>query len=263
MGNKNKLKQACYDRLLRVSEERKPAESLSSSIGELSIEEAYEVQAMLVDDRIRRGERVIGWKVGATSQAVMDQLKIDEPIFGCMTSQSYYSSSRGVKASHFIKPAIEPEIAFIMGKTLRGPGLTQADVIPATSGIMAAVELVDCRIKDWKATTAELVADNACHAGIILGPFTKPISGFDLTREGMVLTKNGQLLASACGVEALGNPLNVVTWLANKLFELDKEIRPGEIVSTGSLTKYYFVEPGDVLDVSFSSLGSIHFTVKN
>lgn len=261
MGNKNQLKQAWYDRLLTVSEERKPADSLSSSIGELSIEEAYEVQAMLVDERIRRGERVIGWKVGATSQAVMDQLKIDEPIFGCMTSQSYYSSLREVKTSDFFKLAIEPEIAFIMGKTLRGPGLTHADVILATSGIMAAVELVDCRIKDWKASTTELVADNACHAGIILGPFTKPISGFDLTREGVVLTKNGQLLASACGVEALGNPINVVTWLANKLAEFDKEIRAGEIISTGSLTPFFFVEPGDVMNVSSSNLGSIQFVI--
>ncbi len=262
LENRDELKQQWYKLLLEASEKGKATDSLSSTVGALKTEEAYEVQAMLVDDRIRKGEQVIGWKVGATSRAVMDQLNMDEPIFGCMTSQSHYSTLREVKASEFCKLAIEPEIAFVMGKTLRGPGITHADVILATSAIMGAVELVDCRIKDWKATTSEIVADNGCHAGIILGPLTRPISGFDLTHEGVVVSRNGQLLGSACGVEALGNPLNVVTWLANKLAEFDKEIHAGEIVSTGSLTTFFFVEPNDVMDISFSNLGSILFTIK-
>jgi 2-keto-4-pentenoate hydratase len=84
----------------------------------------------------------------------------------------------------------------------------------------------------------------------------------DLTHEGMILRKNGRLLASACGVEALGNPVNVVTWLANKLWELDQEIKKGEIILTGSLTPFYAVSPGDVFHVSFSNLGSVHFAVE-
>ena len=262
-GNKDSIKRRWYRVLSRAYEDVSPVDSPSSTIGELSIEQAYEVQDMLVEDRIKKGERIIGWKVGATSRAVVDQLRVSEPIFGCMTSQSYYSTLREVKASEFCRLAVEAEIALVMGKTLRGPGITHADVIMAASGAMGAVELVDCRIKDWKATTSEGIADNAYHAGIILGPFMRSISGFDLTQESAVLKKNGQRLASACGIEALGNPLNVVTWLGNKLFEFDKEIRPGEIVSTGSLTKYFFVDPGDVLDVSYSSLGSIQFTVKD
>jgi len=77
----------------------------------------------------------------------------------------------------------------------------------------------------------------------------------------VILKRNGQLLASACGIEALGNPLNVVTWLANKLADVDHEIREGEIILTGSLTKYFFVSPGDSVQVSFTHLGTVHFTV--
>lgn len=91
----------------------------------------------------------------------------------------------------------------------------------------------------------------------------KHISGFDLRHEGVVMCKNGHLLASACGVEALGNPVNVVTWLANKLSAFNREIQTGEIILTGSLTKFFFVEPGDVVDVSFSSLGSIQFPIRD
>jgi len=258
--NTESIKEQWLKMLLGAREKGQPIDPPSSTIGPLSMEEAYDVQGKLVDDMIKKGERIIGWKVGATNRNVMEQLNIDEPLLGCMTNQSDYSLKE-VKASDFFKLAVEGEIAIVMGKQLRGPGITNADVVRAASGVMGAVELVDCRIKDWQTTPPESIADNALHGGIILGPFLKPVSGFDLTHEGVVMRKNGQLLASACGVEALGNPLNVVTWLANKLSELDREIKAGDIISTGTLTSFYFVEPGDVMEVSYSSLGAIRFPI--
>lgn len=262
MEDRVSIKQRWHSTLLKAQQEAEPTDSLISTIGELSVEQAYDVQNMLVEKRLRNGERIIGWKVGATSKRVMDQLKIDEPNFGCMTSSSDFPSLRKIKASDFCKLAIEGEIAFVMQKPLRGPGITNSDVIMATSGIMAAVELVDCRIRDWKINITEAIADNALHAGVILGPFMRPIAGFDLRREGVAISKNGSLLASACGVEALGNPVNVVTWLANKLSGFNREIQTGEIILTGSLTNFFFVEPGDVMDVSFSNLGNIQFAIE-
>jgi 2-keto-4-pentenoate hydratase len=255
------IKQKWFESLLKAKNNARPTDNLGPTVGEVSTEEAYDIQAMLVEDRLQKGEHIIGWKVGATSLSIMNQLKITEPILGCMTSGSYYPLLQGLKASDFCKLAVEGEIAFIMGKNLRGPGITKADTITATAGVMGAVELVDCRIKDWKPSLTEAVADNSLHAGIILGSSMKSIIGFDLSKEGVILRKNGGLLASACGVEALGDPVNVVTWLANKLSELGREIRKGEVILTGSLTEFFFVEPGDVVDVTFTSLGNIQFVV--
>lgn len=261
MSNRDSTKQRWYAALWKAYEDSKPTDSVISTIGELSVDEAYDVQAMLVENKIRNGERIIGWKVGCTSQATMDQLNIDEPIFGCMTSGSHYSSLRAIKASDFCKLGIEGEMAFVMDRPLKGPGITSSEIIVASSGIMGAVELVDSRIRGWKMNISEAIADNSLHAGVILGPFMRPISGFDLKHEGVVICKNGRLLASGCGVEALGNPVDVVAWLANTLSAFDREIQAGEIILTGSLTKFFFVEPGDVLDVSFSNLGSIQFSI--
>jgi len=261
LENRDEIKRQWFNALLKATEEVRPIDSLSSAFEDLTMEEAYEVQEMVVKERLKKGERVIGWKIGATSRSVMDQLKINEPILGCMTTQSEHSFLHEVKASHFCRLAVEGEIAFVMGKPLKGPGITKTDVIQATAGIMGAVELVDCRIRDWQVTTPEAISDNAMHGGIILGPSMKSISGFDLIHEGIVMHRNGHLLASACGVEALGNPLNVVVWLANKLGVLGKELGAGAIVSTGSLTRFFFVDPGDVIDVSFSNLGRIHFSI--
>lgn len=247
--------------LIQAHTEGTPIDSTAASAGDLSLDGAYQVQRRLVQKLLRPGDRIIGWKVGATSRAVMAQLKIDEPIFGCMTSRSVHRAVDGVRTSDFCKLAVEAEIAIVLGKPLKGPGITQADVMAAASSAMGSVELVDCRFRDWKACLTEAVADNAFHAGIILGPFRMDISGLDLVHEGVVMRKNGRLLGSACGVEALGSPVEVVAWLANKLSQLGFEIGADEIISTGSLLPYHFVSPGDVVEVSYANLGRIQFPV--
>jgi 2-oxopent-4-enoate/cis-2-oxohex-4-enoate hydratase len=262
LKTKDSIKHKWFESLHAASVNTRQADSLVATFGDISKEQAYDIQAMLVEERLQNGEHIIGWKVGATSLATMSQLNITEPILGCMTSASYYPLIKSVKASDFCKLGVEGEIAFVMGKNLRGPGVTKADTITATAGIMGAIELVDCRTKDWKPSITEAIADNSLHAGIILGSSMKSIIGFDLSREGVILRKNGSLLASACGVEALGDPVNVVTWLANNLSGQGREIRKGEIILTGSLTQFYFVEPGDIIDFTFTSLGNIQFAVQ-
>ena len=249
------------ERLLEAGNTNTPVESLESVFGGIDLDEAYTVQDLMIAERLKAGEMIIGWKVGATSQAVMEQLNISEPVYGCMTSASVHPPHRPVRASGFCRMAIEGEIAFVMGEDLRGPGIAPADVLSATGGIMGAVELVDCRIKGWKPTIAEIIADNALHAGVILGPTRMPAAGLNLRKEGVMLKKNGSVLADACGSEALGDPLNVVTWLVNKLADFGHGLGKGDIILTGSLTKYFFVAPGDELEVSFSNLGQIQFTV--
>lgn len=247
--------------LQEARELREPVDSLAATYGGISIDEAYAVQRMMIEDRCRAGERIIGWKVGATSQAVMEQLEINEPVYGCMTSTSVHSPDEPLMASDFCRVAVEGEIAFVMGRSLRGPGIAPFDVLSATAGIMGAVELVDCRMKGWKGTIAEIIADNALHAGLMLGPNSLPIDNVNLPEESVALRQNGRLLASASGKEALGNPLNVVTWLANKLAGFGLGLREGDIVLTGSLTKYFFLSPWDDVEVTFSKLGAIQFTV--
>jgi len=254
-------KERWFQRLKEAYNTATPAPSLTVGEGDITIDEAYDVQEMLIADRVAAGERVIGWKIGATSRAVMEQLGLTEPIYGCMTTGSEYSTLRPVRASRFCRVALEGEIAFVMGKDLTGPGVTTADIIRATEGIVGAVELVDCRVANWSPTTTEAIADNSLHAGIVIGPVRMSLADHDIAMEGVVFRKNGTLLASACAVEALGSPLAVVVWLANALARRGVYLRAGDIISTGSLTRFFYGEPGDVIDVAFTHLGSIQFAI--
>ena len=261
MAKSESIRRKWLKKLLEAHRSKKYSKSLAKFIGKLSEKEAYEVQFDLIDNLKDQKSSTIGWKVGATSYPIMKQIGIDEPIFGHMTPTSDYTSSKDIKASDFCNLAVEAEIAFVLNKALKGPGVTSADVFRSTAYITGAVELVDCRVTDWQPSITEAIADNSLHAGMILGPMAKKLDGLDLRTEGAVISQNGTLLASGCGAEALGNPINVVVWLANKLIEFDREIKAGDVILTGSLTNYFRVEVGDTVAVSFSNLGGIQFGI--
>jgi 2-oxopent-4-enoate/cis-2-oxohex-4-enoate hydratase len=235
----------------------------SGQFGELSLHDAYEVQARVVAKRVAAGERQVGWKVGATSFAILEQMKglIDGPSYGCLMSGTTWSDPEYIRASDFHGIGLEPEIGVVLDRPLRGPGITNVDVLAACSGVVAAVEILDGRIQRGTGGLADGPADNAFHGGSVLGTRMVSARDFDFLHEGAIVRKNGRLFGSACGVEALGNPLSVVSWLANELAGHDRQIEAGHVVSTGSLLKILPAEAGDVIEMSFANLGSVSFAI--
>lgn len=235
----------------------------SGAIGELSLHDAYEVQARVAAKRVAAGERQVGWKVGATSFAILEQFKgqIDGPSYGCMMSDTTFSDPEKIHASDYFGIGLEPEIGIVLERPLRGPGVTNVDVLAAAAGVVAAVEILDGRIQEGTSSLPDGTADNAFHGGSVLGTLMRPARGFDFLHEGAIVRKNGKLFGSACGVEALGNPLSVVSWLANELAKHGRQIDAGHVVSTGSLTGICPGEAGDVIEMSFANLGAIRFAI--
>lgn len=238
-------------------------EGPSTSFGALSLEQAYEVQKRVTEKRVAAGERHVGWKVGATSFAILEQFKdqIDGPSYGALMSDTTFSDPEHIRASDFFGIGLEPEIGIVLERPLRGPGVTNVDVLTAASGVVASVEILDGRIEPGSSSLEDGIADNAFHGACVLGTLMRPARGFDFVHEGAIVRKNGKLFASACGVEALGNPLNVVSWLANELGRHGREIEAGHVISTGSLTGVMQATAGDIIEVSFAHLGGVGFAI--
>jgi len=257
------LIEAWTDAVYAAQRDRVQIPGPSKSLGELSLEEGYEVQARVIARRCEAGERQVGWKIGATSFAILEQMKglIDGPMYGAMMSGTTLSDPEYLRASDFFSVGVEAEIGLVLEKPLRGPGITNVDVLAAAAGVVAAVEIIDTRLEQGTGSLADGAADNAAHGGSLLGTLMRPALGFDFVHEGAIVRKNGRLFGSACGVEALGNPLGVVSWLANELATRDRQIEAGQVVSTGSLLKIMPAEAGDVIEASFSNLGAIQFAV--
>ena len=228
---------------------------LSTRHPDITIEHAYAIQQRLIARRVGAGERVVGKKIGVTSQAVMNMLGVFQPDFGILLDGMVYNEGQPIEAKTLIQPKAEGEIAFVLKHDLMGPGVSAADVIAATEGVMACFEIVDSRIENWKIKIQDTVADNASCGVFVLGDRLVDPRDVDLGTCGMVLEKNGEIVATGAGAAALGHPANAVAWLANTLGRLGMGLKAGEVVLSGSLGIMVPVQAGDSLRVSIGGIG--------
>ena len=243
------------DELYQALTQRQVLEPLTNRYADITIEDAYAIQQKMLARRLAAGEKVVGKKIGVTSQAVMNMLGVFQPDFGWLTDGMVFNEGEAVPANTLIQPKAEGEIAFVLKKTLKGLGVTAADVLAATEGVMACFEIVDSRIRDWKIKIQDTVADNASCGVFVLGDRLVDPRDVDLGTCGMVLEKNGEIVATGAGAAALGHPANAVAWLANTLGRLGIALEAGEVVLSGSLGIMVPVQAGDNLRVTIGGIG--------
>ncbi|MDX3895642.1 2-oxopent-4-enoate hydratase [Pusillimonas sp.] len=254
--NEQKIQQY-GDALYQALVERKAIDPLTTTEPDITIQDAYRIQLRMIERRLQGGaEQVIGKKIGVTSRAVMDMLKVDQPDFGHLTSSMVFGDGAAIPADSLIAPKAEGEIAFVLKHDLSGPGVTNADVLRATEYVLPCFEIVDSRIRDWKIRIQDTVADNASSGVFVLGDAAADPRQIDLALVGMTLEKNGDVVATGAGAAALGHPLNAVAWLANTLGELGMSLRAGEVILSGSLAAMVPVQAGDNLRISLGGIGS-------
>ncbi|MDF0729564.1 2-oxopent-4-enoate hydratase [Pseudomonas entomophila] len=222
----------------------------------ITLEQAYQVQLAMIQPRLDAGERVLGKKIGVTSQVVMNMLGVDQPDFGHLLTDMLHADGAAIALDGLIAPKAEGEIAFVLKESLQGPGVTVADVLRATAYVMPCFEIVDSRIRDWKIRIQDTVADNASAGAFVLGDRGVDPRDVDLACVGMTLEKNGEVVATGAGAAALGHPANAVAWLANTLGRLGIGLNAGEVILSGSLAAMVPVQAGDQLRISLGDIGS-------
>jgi 2-keto-4-pentenoate hydratase len=218
----------------------------------LSLDEAYRIQLALIDRRVAAGERHIGWKVGLTAKAIQEQFGFHEPVFGCIL-QSFPSPHE--LPTNLIKPGFETELCLRFAHSLEGE-LTPQQVLDALEGIHPSFEIIETR-GDLSRHIALALADNAQQHSVILGPLMRPNPSAGLDQAVARVMLNGNEIAVGTGDAVLGNPLNSVVWLARKLTEFGRSIRPGDLVMTGSFVRQFPLAPGDHAEADFSGIGRV------
>lgn len=246
--------------LMAAEVDRTPIQAFSERYPDLTQEEAYRIQLANSEAKVRSGARVIGMKVGYTSRATQQQFGIDEPVFGLLMDRGVRRDGEEIPYSEMISPKIEPEIACLLKHDLKGPGVTVAHALAAIAGVMPAFELVDSRFRDWKANAIDMTADNVGGWGIVLGGRLTPVQTLDLRTIGVMLERNGRVVSTGSGAAALGNPADVLAWLANKLARFNLGLSRGQIVITGSLVRAEPIEPGDCYRAAFDRIGAVSAT---
>jgi 2-keto-4-pentenoate hydratase len=248
------------ERFLAAEMTRVPIEVPSLEYPDLTADEGYQIQRAIMANKVARGARVVGKKIGLTSRANQEVFGVHEPVYGQLLDTGVHPENTPVATARLIQPIIECEITFVMRRRLAGPGVTVPDVIRATEGIMPSLEIGDSRMRDWigRAKVSDILADSCGNAGIIVGGELHSLQAFDLRYTGMVVEKNGDIIATGATGAVMGNPAQSVAWLVNKLAELELALEEGELVLSGALTGAVRMTAGDILKATFGSgLGAV------
>lgn len=236
---------------------RQPIAPFTDADPGLTPAQAYEIQGHFVEALLADGGHVVGYKLGLTSRPMQEMLGVGEPDYGPVLSSMVHHDGARFSLDEFIAPRIEAEIGLVLDSDLTGPGVTHDQAARAIRGAVAALELVDSRIVDWRIKLADTIADLASSAGIVLADEVMPIDGFDPRLVGMVVSRNGDLVDTGAGAAALGDPVGAVAWLANTLAGYGAGLAAGHVVMTGSLHRAFPPDPGDEVRAEFDRLGTV------
>lgn len=223
----------------------------------MTIDDGYAVQSALRRRYIAQGHKLIGWKAGLTSKAKMIQMGVDVPSIGFLTDRMARPEGSEVSVKGLIHPRVECEVAFVTDRDLSGPGCTAADVLAATDFVLPAIEIIDSRFSGFKFDLESVVADNGSAARFVGGGRPRRAGDLDLATLGVVMEKNGEMVAFAAAAAVLGHPAEAVAMLVNILHGLGEILPAGSFVLSGGITEAVPVKPGDNVIARFQELGSV------
>ena len=219
--------------------------------------DAYDIQDEIRRRKEARGHKTVGLKAGLTSFAKMKQMGVDVPCFGFVSDYMARPDGGEIKTSELIHPKVEAEICIVTKAPLRGPGCHVGAVLAAIDFVLPAVEIIDSRYRDFKFDLKSVIADNTSASRFVIGGRSRRVEELDLRTLGVVLEKNGQIMAMAAGAAVLGHPAAAVAMMANHLGARGQEIPAGTFIMTGGVTEAIAVQAGDSVNVRFQDLGSV------
>lgn len=222
------------------------------------VDDGYTVQQLVFGMTNEPGRRQVGRKIGLTSPAVQRQMGVDTPDFGVLYADMAHGDDDPIAYTSMLQPRVEAEVAFVLGRDLPDRPVIISDVLRATDFVVAAIEVVDSRIKDWDISIFDTVADNASSGRFVLGGSPRVLRDIDDLRAcSMSLVCDGQVLSSGGGDACMGHPLNAVVWLANAVADRGAPLCAGEVILSGSLGPLVSAFPGKTYEAEISGLGSV------
>lgn len=265
MTGKDSIEQA-IQHLWKSIESNTPCSPIRNIIGDQDIEAAYEVQNGITDIRLDNGARIVGAKIGLTSEAVQKQFGISQPDYGLLFDDMPIEDGGEISVKKLMQPKAEAEIAFILRNEIDGENVTRAEIIDAIQSVVPAIEIVGSRIENWDISITDTIADNASASHYVLGSTwinADDLNQVDVEVCKMVLYKNGKKESDGIGSACMGSPLNAMEWLARKMIEVGSPLQEGDVILSGALGPMVPISMGDVLETRIEGLGSVSITITN
>ncbi|MGF1600205.1 MAG: 2-keto-4-pentenoate hydratase [Acidimicrobiales bacterium] len=226
------------------------------------LDDAYAIQSLVVDGLLPERARAIGYKCACTGAIAQQALGIDRPVFGRLLSPTTSPSGVELPADRFTHRVIEAEFGIRVGRDVPGrqDGHTPESIADFVEAVIPAIEIVDHRFTDWSVGALRVAADNAIHGWWVEGQPVIEWHDLDLGAAEVTVRSNGEVITSGTGANVLGHPLNVLAWLADELPRFGRQLRAGDLVTTGVVTDVFEAGRGDTIIADFAGLGSVEVT---
>lgn len=226
---------------------------------QLDVDTAYQIQQINLERAIKeQGRRIVGKKIGLTSLAVQKQLGVDQPDYGSIFADMVVAEGEKISLKKLLKPKVEAEVALVLAKDLPHGNHTITELIDATAYALPAIEIVDSRVQDWNIRIGDTIADNASSALVALGQQPVKLENLALTKIGMAMYQNGDLVSSGNGAACLGNPLVAALWLANTMAKAGTPLKAGDLILTGALGPMVSVTAPSAFNAQIQDLGEVN-----
>jgi 2-keto-4-pentenoate hydratase len=232
----------------------------AAELGLGNTEAAYAVQAANTKHASDNGRRIVGRKIGLTSQAVQTQLGVDQPDYGTLFADMEVAHGGSIPTARLIWPRVEAEIALVLDRDLSQPDLTLAELMRSVAFAVPALEIVDSRVADWKITIVDTIADNGSSARFVLGLEPRRLCDVELETCGMVLYRDVVPTTVGSGAACLGHPLKSALWLARTMANSGTPLCEGDVVLTGALGPMCDGKAGQHYEARFGGFASVEVT---
>ncbi|WP_321393600.1 2-keto-4-pentenoate hydratase [Emcibacter sp.] len=232
---------------------------LSETGHDLTLEQAYEVQALSLQRRYDRGEVQVGVKMGFTSRAKMIQMGLDEMIWGRLTDVMLVEDGGEIDLAHYVHPRVEPEVCFLLKEPLEGI-VSPARALQAVGAVAPALEIIDSRYENFKFNLPDVVADNSSTSSYVLGSWCSP--DMDFSNLGMAMCFDGKPVQMGSTAAILGNPARALAGASKLVAEAGGRLEAGWVVMAGGATAAEALKPGMNVRLEAEKMGRVNFSVK-
>lgn len=243
--------------LLACEAERRDREPFTDEWPELDVDTGYRIQDANLQKRLARGEKLLGVKLGLTSEAKQRRMNVHAPFVAWLTDDMVMKVGDPVPQAKLIHPRIEPEIVFVMKDRLEGPGVTRESAMAAVESVAGGAEVIDSRYRNFRFRAGDVVADNASSGAYVVIEHSVRPEDIDLLAETVEVYVDGELQHTGTGADVQGHPGEALALAANELARRGRAIEAGQVVLTGGITDAVFAPPGSKVEVRFSTLGEV------
>ncbi|CAM5786163.1 2-oxo-3-hexenedioate decarboxylase [Ottowia pentelensis] len=257
MALDDKTLDALAEHLHACQREARDTPKITDQHPEMDFDDAYAIQDRILAAKLKAGARIAGYKAGLTSHAKMKQMGVTDPVFGFLVDEFIVPDGGEVQTGELIHPKVEPEIAFVTRTELKGPGCSVANVLAASDLVLPGIEVIDSRYRDFKFDLKSVVADNTSASRFVVGGRAVDARSVDLRTTGVVLEKNGQVVALGAGAAVVSHPAAAVAMLVNHLGRRGKSLPAGSLVLSGGITEAVSVQKGDHVTLRVQGMGSV------